>query len=232
MASLFVSPLYLNDILPLVFLCHLVFYGHKENRSRMVHRFTLILLLIGLFAVPATAKEDCAGAADDIAGPLAVVKGMADYKAAMDAGYAACMVSYPKEFAALRTVNDFMQSNMQKEMDHAQDVLSYMIEQAAAGECATPLKENARHLVDGQYTKSYARRHRIMSKAGLVTEDQDSCLIVREMVEKYDTYYDDYEQLKYVLYESSQKQGRKTGTIDRKAIKAFEKARDQLPKSE
>lgn len=182
------------------------------------------LSIIILFSFPAYAAENCRKALrQEIAGPLTVIQGMADYKAAMDAGYAACMVGYPQEFAPLRTVNDFMQTNMQEEMNQALTVLDHMIDEHG-GACKAEAREEVHAQIDGQYKKAYARRHRIMSKAGLVTEDQDSCLIVLDMVKKYNEHYGSFDQLQYVLYESSKKQG----NASKRAFKKFENIRDQI----
>ena len=201
----------------------------------MSGRLVFIAVLSFFAALPAArAADDCAGMLRDyIAGPMAVVRGMADYKAAMDAGYAACMVTYPKEFAPLRPANDFMQGNMSHEMDQAYAVLDYMIAHPAK-KCADDetaqdaVRSDVHKMIDGQYQKSYMRRHKIMSKAGLVTEDEDSCLIVKDMVAKYDEHYDDFKQLHDVLFEASKKQGKGTGAIPSRAFRDFKKVRDTL----
>jgi hypothetical protein len=101
-------------------------------------RTILIFILLAVFSVrSAHAAEDCGRALrEHVSGYLTIVKGMADYKAAMDAGYAACMVNYPQEFAPLRPVNDFLQTNMQREMDEAQAVLDHMLDNSGAQKTA------------------------------------------------------------------------------------------------
>ena len=207
----------------------------------MVIRLFFTIILAGLlFAMPVRAAEqDCRQALGDyIAAPLAIVKGMADYKAAMDAGYAACMVHHPQEFAPLRPVNDFMQDNMQTEMTQARAVLDAMLAEpdsksvlpdcAADEDAQKVLKEDITAILDGQYSKAYARRHRAMADADLVSRDYDSCLIVLDMVRKYEEYYGRYDRLENVLYESSKKQGKGANGISRRSFKDFERLRDHL----
>lgn len=199
----------------------------------------VLVLVVGLFAAPARAADDCGAALrQSVTGVWTIVKSMADYKAAMDAGYAACMVNYPAEFAPLREVNDFMQTNMQRELEQAQAVLDHLIDEpaskAAVKSCEGDEKaralfrEDAHALIKGQYSKAYARRHRAMAKADLASRDQDSCLIVLDMVKKYQQYYGDYKQLRHVLYESMKKQQKESDAVSRSDFKIFEKTRDGL----
>lgn len=188
-------------------------------------------ILLTLFSLPVQAAEQsCAQTLRGrLSGILSIVTSMADYKAAMDAGYAACMVHYPQEFAPLREANDFMQVNMQRELDNAQAVLDHLINNAGDEEAATQsCKKDAHALVDGQYKKAYARRHKAMAEPDLVRRDQDSCLIVLDMVGKYRDYYSDFKQLRYVLYEAMKKQQKESGTVSRSSFKLFEKTRGAL----
>lgn len=207
----------------------------------MIKKKIATAILVCFLHIPsALASGDCMDSLrTSIAAPAEIVKGMADYKAAMDAGYAACMVSYPKEFAPLLHVNNFMQTNMSHELEQARQTLFYFMENPPAqkteklcrndGDSKESLKKETGALIDGQYKKSYARRHRIMSKAGLVTKDQDSCLIVLDMVKKYDTHYGDFKQLRHILYESSKKQLEKPRNAPSRAdFAAFEKMRNHL----
>lgn len=202
-------------------------------------RIFVLILMVMVFPFSARAEEDCRDVLRAyIAGPLAVVRHMADYKAAMDAGYAACTVLYPDEFSALGDVTDFMQANMDGELEQGREVLDYLIDKpddkkiakscAEDEEARDAVKKDVHMLLDGQYDKAYARRHKMLSRSDLVNAEQDSCLIVRDMVKQYDAHYKDYEQLQYVLYESSKKQGKKAGAVDRRAYKNFEKTRKAL----
>ncbi len=199
----------------------------------------VLVLVLGLSAASARAADDCGAALrQSVTGGWAIVKSMADYKAAMDAGYAACMVNYPAEFAPLREVNDFMQTNMQRELEQAQAVLDHLIDEPVSKavvksceddeEARDLFREDVHALIEGQYSKAYARRHRTMAKADLVSRDQDSCLIVLDMVKKYQQYYGDYKQLRHVLYESMKKQQKESGVVSRGDFKLFEKTRDGL----
>ena len=183
-----------------------------------------ILLIFLLLPSSVNAKDTCEAAIKD---PLEIVKGMADFKAAMDAGYAACTVNYPEEFAPMLKINDFMQINMQAELDQAHLVLEQIIDKENPG-CHGQYKDKIEFLVQGQYKKAYSRRYKAMSQADLVGRDQDSCLIVLEMVQKYDKHFGDFRQLEFVLYEASKKKGKASGVASNKAYKAFEKTRDNL----
>ncbi|MCB9991148.1 MAG: hypothetical protein H6867_07180 [Rhodospirillales bacterium] len=203
-----------------------------------------IFLALSIWTVSAApvqaGEQNCKQAlADYIAGPLDIVKGMADYKAAMDAGYAACMAHYPEEFAPLQPVGDFMQTNMQTEMTLAREVLDSMLgspdpkfisEACAKDEKALKaLGEDMDALLDGQYDKAFARRRKALATEDLVSRDRDSCLIVLEMVDKYEEYYNRYEQrMENALYEASKKQSKAKGTVPRGAFKGFEVVRERL----
>ena len=203
--------------------------------------FTVFIISLIALSYPAKAESDCKGQLfNAVSAPLGIVRSMADYKAALDAGYAACMVSYPKEFAPLRAVNDFMQTNMQDELDLALVVMDKFLEKPPKSvpskckrdkEVKANLKGDIETLIDSQYKKAYSRRHRVMSKTDLVKKEQDSCLIVLDMIKKYDEHYQDFDQLKHVLYESSKKQMKAEGKLNRSTFSKFEKARKALTKA-
>jgi len=188
-----------------------------------------VTIVVMMMSIPAHASDLCR---EDIAASVAIVKGMADYKAALDAGYGACAVSYPEKFEPFEKTVRVMKTNMQKELDQALSVLDLRI--SGAKSCAgerektTALQNEMHKMISSQYKKSYNRRHKIMSKEGLVSAAQDSCLLMQGMLEKYDRHYDDYKKLHFILYESSKKQGKMTGLIKRADYKEFEKSRDSL----
>ncbi len=190
---------------------------------------SLLLAMTVLLVPSAYAEGECHITSHaNLAGPVAIVRGMADYKAAMEAGYAACMVRHPEKFAPLREAGDFMQANMQEEMDRARTVLDRLVRDEVSEECAAPLQSDIAALIDGQYEKSYARRHRIMAQGGLVDSAQDSCLIIREMVQQYERHYDRFARLQHVLYESSKKKGSASGLAERRDYRLFERARKAI----
>lgn len=199
----------------------------------------VLFLLLLFLNTPVRADSDCAQELRaHIAGNLAIVKGMADFKAAMDAGYAACTVNYPEEFAPLRDANDFMQTNMQREMDQARAVVNHLIDnpsKPASKSCAVneterkTVKEEVAHMLDGQYSKAYARRYRVMAQADLVGEDRDSCRIILKMAEQYQDYYRRFDRVQNILYETSKKQGKLLlSGKDKKSFSQFESTRDRL----
>jgi hypothetical protein len=185
-------------------------------------KLIFLSLFIIFFTSGAHAAEKCS---KDFIEPMTIVKGMADFKAAMDAGYAACTVNYPKEFAPLQSINDFMQVNMQSELDNARTILNQILSKESEG-CQSTMSEHLDLMIEGQYKKAYARRYRVMSKADLVGRDQDSCLIVLDMVQKYDKHYGDFKQLDHLLYSTSKEKGKASGLASARAYRKFEKARD------
>lgn len=199
-------------------------------------RLLVFVVVLLTFAAPAFATNPCQSDLEKQAyGPWMVVREMADYKAAMDSGYAACMVNYPKEFAEVRTLHDFIAENTKTEMEQALQALDYIVDHpqdkkvaAACGddkEARNEVKDSIHAVIKAQYNKAYMRRHKVMADASLVSEDQDSCMIVLKMVHQYDKYYGRVQKLHNILYESSRKQKGVSG-VGRQAYKRFEAARD------
>ena len=200
-----------------------------------------VLLILAASALADEKKPDCAAALREyIYGPWAIAKGMADYRAAMDAGYETCSGKDPEPFEAVADTYEFLKDNTEKEMEQAAAVLDYLIAhpdpkkvpEACLGDSAAQeaLKKEVMAAVEGQYSKAYERRARALAAAEPAAGDKDSCGLVLEMVQKYGAHYEKYDQLQHVLYESSKKQGRivLTGSDRKASFRNFEKTREKL----
>jgi len=205
-------------------------------------KLLFVLSLLGLFTVSAFAEEkvDCqAELRAYIYGPWAIAKGMADYKAAMDAGYEVCSKQEPEQFEEANATYDFLRDNTEKEMEQARAVLDYLIDnpnpKKITDECMGneqaqgALKKEISASIDGQYRKAYDRRAKSLATE-LSDEGMESCKLVSSMISQYGKHYDEYKQLHYVLYESSKKQGQivLTGSDRKQSFRSFEKTREKL----
>ncbi|GEM_PF-2694784 len=202
----------------------------------------LSLALLFIFAISALAEEkgDCGPELRAyVYGPWAIAKGMADYRAAMDAGYEVCSEKDPEKFEGAAETYELLRGNTGREMEQAMEVLDYLIanpdakkvsEECMADDRAQEsLRKEVHAAVDGQYSKAFERRHKALS-SGETAEGKDSCGLVLEMVNQYGENLDRYEQLQHVLYESSKKQGKiiLTGSDRKSSFRSFEKTREKL----
>lgn len=200
-----------------------------------------VLIILAASALAEEKKPDCGAALRAyIYGPWAIAKGMADYRAAMDAGYEVCSEKDPEPFEGTAETYQFLQDNTEEEMEQAAAVLDYLIAHpdpkkvpeacVADSEAQEALKKEVHAAIEGQYSKAYDRRAKALAVAEPAARDRDSCGLVLEMVQKYGAHYEKYEQLQHVLYESSKKQGRVvlTGSNRKASFRNFEKTRDRL----
>lgn len=206
-------------------------------------RIAVCAALVLCIAVSARAEEgegmtSCAAAwRAYIYGPLTVVKAMADYKAALDAGYEACSGADPESFDGTQEQRAFLAENTVREMDDASAVLVYLMDHADNGavpdSCAADntvigqVKKEVSIIVNGQYDKAYGRRLKSLSEGEKADSGHDSCKLILKTLRQYGDNYDRYHELRNVLYETSKK---KKGVVlsgrERKAaLRRFETAR-------
>jgi hypothetical protein len=189
-----------------------------------MHKLLLILLLCLILPFAAHAKEDkevrdCRRALEkDTAIYWELLRQMADFRAAIDAGYEGCVQSYPEKFAGAEEYFTYWQENTEIEFEQAFEV-AYVLAEGMFNEldheCGDKealldaLKERSRDAIDGQYEKAHQRRLKALTGDGLSGtgenafldfDENDSCKHVLTSLESYRKYHGSRKQAQFALY--------------------------------
>lgn len=192
--------------------------------------------------------KDCADGLAKASRPYwQIVSWMADYRAAIDAGYEGCADVYPKEFKGTVDIYKFWQAGSEEEFSLGRHVAASLTsalvddedykscETAASSKAETINKQN-NNFIDGLYRKAYKRRLKAISEDGLSGDGKgavlefgksDSCKFVLTALENYRKYYDRADRAKYALFTFATKystMAHRHDSATKRAIAAFKDA--------
>lgn len=184
-----------------------------------------------------------------------LLRQMADFKAAIDAGYDGCSQTYPDKFNKAGEYYDFWKENTGTEYEQAFEVVDKLTDEQfdemdkLGTDCdekdilLDKFKVNMRETIDGFYDKAHKRRVKILVGDGLSGtgentfldfDKNDSCKSVLETLEGYRKWHDTREEARFALYTfATQKSpmAHQKSRKSRKALEAFDKERKKITPS-
>ena len=184
-----------------------------------------------------------------------LLRQMADFKAAIDAGYDGCSQTYPDKFAKAGEYFDFWKENTEIEYEQAFEVVDSLSDQAFGeldkmsadcddkDELLSQMKGNMRQVIDGFYDKAHQRRVKMLVGDGLSGagdntfldfDKNDSCKSVLETLEGYRKWHDRREEARFALYTFATEKSpmaKYKSRESRKALQAFDKERKKITPS-
>lgn len=205
-------------------------------------RFVLFLLAFLFIFSSAQAADKGKVCSDRLmeqhANSVNIIKAMADYKAAMEAGYKGCSLIHKKEFKGSDNLRKFWQKKTDDEMTLAIEIFNYIaatedVADDVDEQCVDKASDKVLSFAERQYKKSYDRRYKMLkdSDVDLDYETNDSCRWVLDSLEKFKKAYEKQPAMHNILFRIATDYSWLSNRADRrqkKAFKKFESARKEL----
>lgn len=219
----------------------------------------LLIFLICLFVFPLASHADeetiirnCQREFREETEPYwTILRWMADYRAAVDAGYKGCAEVYPDKFAEADAEGyfEYWQENTEIEYEQGFEVVNTLVDEIYEDiddECdgrhtiRDRIKEESRAAADSQYEKAHQRRLKAITNDGLSGtgedailefDENDSCKIILESLENYRRFHTSREDVQFALFTFATEHSAMTNRKDRDtrdAIRAFDKQRKTI----
>lgn len=218
--------------------------------------FVFILICIFVFPVAAQADDsekiirDCQRAFEKETEPYwTLLRWMADYRAAINAGYEGCAEVYPDKFSQAEEHFEYWDENTMIEYEQGFEIANVLADEAYTAldrecqpleEIPARIKEQARDFADGQYEKAHSRRLKTLTNDGLsgTGEDatldfgeNDSCKHILTSLENYRKFHGSREDAKFALFTFATEHSAMTNRRDRatrEALRNFDKQRKTI----
>ena len=209
-------------------------------------RFVFLLMTFLVLSQSAFAEEKTVSCSDKLLEnnfhSVNIIKAMADYKAAMEAGYKGCSSIHGDKFEGSDDLRKFWQEKTDDEMTLAIDIFNYILVTEGVSEdtteqCVEDASDKVLKFAENQYKKSYDRRYKMLTddSVDLDFKTNDSCRWVVNSLEKYQDMYEKQPAMRNILFRVATGYSWLSKGADRqqkKAFKQFEKARKELAKLE
>lgn len=193
---------------------------------------------------PAFAEDKKQSCADDLLErhfySVNIIKAMADYKAAMEAGYKGCSSIHGDEFEGSDELRKYWQDKTDDEMTLAVEIFNYIIAtedvtEDTTEQCVDDASDKVLKFAENQYKKSYDRRYKMLTddSVDLDYKTNDSCRWVIDSLEKYKDMYEKQPAMRNILFRVATGYSWLSKGADRKqkkAFKQFDQARKALAK--
>lgn len=184
-----------------------------------------------------------------------LLRQMADFKAAIDAGYDGCSQTYPEKFAEADQYFEFWKENTGVEYEQAFEVVDALADEEFDGldkmsadcdgkvELLSQMKANMRQIIDGFYDKAHQRRVKMLVGDGLSGtgkntfldfDKNDSCKSVLKTLEGYRKWHNSREEARFALFTFATEKSpmaKQKSRERRKALQAFDKERKKITPS-